>query len=287
MKKIFYLTISVLLMTVFINCSKVIYVTGVKLDKTSLALGVGESKTLSAKVLPGDATNKLVSWVSSDMTVATVTSSGEVMAHSIGETTIEVTTIEGNYTAKCEVAVIKAWVEISGIKWATRNVSTPGTFTAHPYDAGMFYQWNRKVGWNTTDPIHSSEGDTSWDDSYSDSEIWESANNPCPDGWRIPTKTELQSLVNSGSEWGSLNGFKGRYFGNDSVSIFLPAVGCRSPYTGELDYGGNPYGDYASYWSSSGRIRWASHMYFYTWTVISGSETFKACGFSVRCVAKD
>jgi len=37
-------------------------------------------------------------------------------------------------------------VVINGVTWATRNVDAPGTFVANTKDAGMFYQWNSKVG---------------------------------------------------------------------------------------------------------------------------------------------
>ena len=106
MKKIFnLLTIAVLLMAVLTNCNKDVAVTGVKLDKNSLTLGVGETKTLFATVLPENATNKLVTWVSSNINVATVTSSGQVTAHSIGETKIEVRTVDGAFTAVCKLNV--------------------------------------------------------------------------------------------------------------------------------------------------------------------------------------
>jgi hypothetical protein len=107
MKKIFYLlTITALLMAALTNCDRDIAVTGVKIDETSLTLGVGETKTLISTVLPENATNKLVTWVSSDMTVATVTSNGKITTHSIGETTIEVRTIDGAFTANCAVNVV-------------------------------------------------------------------------------------------------------------------------------------------------------------------------------------
>jgi hypothetical protein len=84
-------------------------------------------------------------------------------------------------------------VVVGGIRWATRNVDAPGTFTAQPADAGMFYQWNRKVGWSSTDPMVSTNGDTIWDTSYSSDTAWAAANNPCPAGWRLPTTKALQS----------------------------------------------------------------------------------------------
>ncbi|MDR1197516.1 MAG: hypothetical protein LBK94_00690, partial [Prevotellaceae bacterium] len=44
-------------------------------------------------------------------------------------------------------------VTINGVKWAACNVDAPGTFAANPEDAGMFYQWNRKVPWSSTGDI--------------------------------------------------------------------------------------------------------------------------------------
>jgi transglutaminase/protease-like cytokinesis protein 3 len=80
-------------------------VTGVKLDENSLTLGVGESKTLIATVLPEKATNKTVIWTSSNPTVATILPSGLITAISEGEATIEVTTADGGFTASCKVKV--------------------------------------------------------------------------------------------------------------------------------------------------------------------------------------
>jgi hypothetical protein len=44
-------------------------------------------------------------------------------------------------------------VKIGNTIWATRNVDAPGTFAEAPESAGMFYQWNRNIGWSTTDPV--------------------------------------------------------------------------------------------------------------------------------------
>jgi uncharacterized protein (TIGR02145 family) len=150
MKKTFYLlTIAALLMIVLTNCNKDVAVAGVKLEENSLTLAVGKTTTLFAAVLPENATNKLVTWVSSDMTVATVTSSGQVTAHTIGETTIIVTTIDGNYTVECTVTVNfeapeEKGVIINGVKWATRNLASHGKFVENPEDYGALFQWGRK-----------------------------------------------------------------------------------------------------------------------------------------------
>lgn len=77
----------------------------VSLNKTTASLKEGESVILSATVLPDDATDKTVTWTTSDESVATVRSSGFVMAVKSGEATITATTVNG-LTATCKVTVI-------------------------------------------------------------------------------------------------------------------------------------------------------------------------------------
>ena len=79
-------------------------VTGVSLNKTELALEVGETGTLEAKVEPNDASNKGVTWSSSNNEIATV-NNGVVTAVKEGTATITVTTAEGGKTATCKVIV--------------------------------------------------------------------------------------------------------------------------------------------------------------------------------------
>jgi hypothetical protein len=80
-------------------------VSGVRINKTSATLKVGETIDLTATVLPADASDPSVSWKSSDPSVATVSSSGKVSAVAAGTATITVTTSDGGYTAKCTVTV--------------------------------------------------------------------------------------------------------------------------------------------------------------------------------------
>ena len=80
-------------------------VTGVTLNKSSLNLGVGGSEVLSATVLPADATNKQVTWLSSTPSVATVSQSGVVTGVKEGTTQISVITADGSKTAICSVIV--------------------------------------------------------------------------------------------------------------------------------------------------------------------------------------
>ena len=79
-------------------------VESVSLDKTSLGLTEGETAQLTATVEPEDASNKNVTWESSNTNVATV-NNGEVTAVSAGTATITVTTVDGGKTDTCTVTV--------------------------------------------------------------------------------------------------------------------------------------------------------------------------------------
>ena len=97
----------------------VISVTGVTLDKSTLTLAVGKSKTLTATVAPPNATNKAVKWSSSDTAIAAVDDSGKITAVAPGEATITVTTADGGFTAVCVVTVV---VPVTGV---TPDNTTP------------------------------------------------------------------------------------------------------------------------------------------------------------------
>ena len=79
-------------------------VTGVTLTPDKATLNVGETQELTAVVAPSNATNKTVTWESSDPDVATV-KDGVVTAVGKGTATITVTTEDGNYTAACTITV--------------------------------------------------------------------------------------------------------------------------------------------------------------------------------------
>jgi len=172
-------------------------------------------------------------------------------------------------------------VVINGVRWATCNVDTPGTFAPTPESAGKFYQWNRKKAWATT-------GDVSgWDKSTPSGNTWEKINDPSPQGWRIPTKTELQSLLDTTkvNQRITQNGVKGRKFTDKSTgnSLFFPAAGWRNYSDGTL-YGAGTSGDY---WSSTGLgSSGAYDMLFYSFGASVYGYNSRPYGFSVRSVAE-
>ena len=77
----------------------------VSLDKTELALTVGDTQTLTATITPDDANNKNVSWSSDKPSVATVDENGKVTAVAVGTANITVKTVDGEKTAVCAVTV--------------------------------------------------------------------------------------------------------------------------------------------------------------------------------------
>ena len=80
-------------------------VTSVKLNKTSTTIEKGKIEKLTATVSPSNATNKAVTWTSSNTNVATVDASGNVKAIATGSATITVTTKDGSKKATCNVTV--------------------------------------------------------------------------------------------------------------------------------------------------------------------------------------
>jgi uncharacterized protein (TIGR02145 family) len=81
-------------------------------------------------------------------------------------------------------------VTIDGVEWATRNLGA-----SRPEDYGdLFPEFIEGI---------------------------------CPAGWRLPTCAEFESLMAADRGWTTLNGVKGRRFGNKTRSIFLPAAGYR------------------------------------------------------------
>ena len=73
--------------------------TSVEIDEDDFEILIGESKILSATVLPSNAANKTVTWKSSDKEVVMIDSEGELVAMGVGEATITATTSNGKNTS--------------------------------------------------------------------------------------------------------------------------------------------------------------------------------------------
>lgn len=90
-----------------------IRVTEVKLPDTQ-DITLGEELYLKAQIIPENASITDLIWESSDNNIVTVDSDGKIKAINKGECTVTVTTIDGNYQAKCHIRV-KMPTEVSGI----------------------------------------------------------------------------------------------------------------------------------------------------------------------------
>ena len=109
---------------------------------------------------------------------------------------------------------------------------------------------------------------------------------PCPEGWRVPTYSELNNLISNFSTWITNDGQRGYWFSgsksySESVSrVFFPAAGSRSGYDAECD----SRDGIGSYWSSNPDGSYAYHIYFLDSRVAIYSSYHHSYGLSVRCV---
>ena len=94
------------------EANKVVPVSGITLNKTAIELTEGETFQLEASVAPENATDKTISWSSSDASIASV-SNGLVSTLKAG--TAVITAKAGNYTATCSIEVKAKIIPVSGI----------------------------------------------------------------------------------------------------------------------------------------------------------------------------
>lgn len=91
-------------------------VTGVTLNKRTLALKPGENEILMATVSPATAANKSLRWTSSNTDVATIDANGKVNAVANGMAVITVSTVDGGFMAQCTVTVSEKQTEVVAVE---------------------------------------------------------------------------------------------------------------------------------------------------------------------------
>jgi uncharacterized protein (TIGR02145 family) len=144
---------------------------------------------------------------------------------------------------------------------------------------------------------------SAWTSEYGDyNHVKVIENDPCPTGWRIPTRDEFKSLsanrdpfnyyyykwVEAGNAANSPNGFAGVWCGNTNATsatvadpkgcIFFPAAGFRTAEGKSVFRGSHGY-----FWSSTPKDNNSYGLYFYDSSAYMNSST-RAVGLSVRCV---
>lgn len=80
-------------------------VTKISLDETSISLGIGSTRQLTATIVPDDAWNKTVIWSTSNSKIATVSENGVITAVKSGTATITATAQDTGKKAACKVKV--------------------------------------------------------------------------------------------------------------------------------------------------------------------------------------
>ncbi|MCZ8362429.1 MAG: FISUMP domain-containing protein, partial [Microcystis sp. LE19-251.1A] len=163
---------------------------------------------------------------------------------------------------------------------------------------GNYYQWGRSAvvatastpagaigGWYT-----SNVPDNSWGTASGDN-FKNPTNDPCPTGFRVPTKTEWDGVINASlntvsrtGSWTNDGNFTTAIHYGPSVTVktlTLPAAGSRNLFDGTLtSRGTNGY-----YWSSNEFGPEASHLLFSSSVAITTGNP-RTFGYSVRCVSE-
>ncbi len=133
--------------------SIVVPVSSITVSPAQITMLAGNSEQLSGAILPANATNKTVSWSSSQPEIATVNASGRVTALSEGATSITATTADGNKTATALISVESGDIPVSSLsispEEATLQIGTSTTLsrTILPADAT-----DKSMNWNSSNP---------------------------------------------------------------------------------------------------------------------------------------
>jgi uncharacterized protein (TIGR02145 family) len=159
-------------------------------------------------------------------------------------------------------------------QWGRLAQAAEGPTATDPKDGAI-------IGWNTTDAANGSWADGS-----------KTANDPCPAGYRIPTRTLWTDLIvnNTRTNVGTFNSSATNYgagvkFGDQ---LMLPAAGSRSKIDGAL----YNRGDIGYYWSSTEFS--SSYASFLEFGYLLGFGYYagmyyghgRSIGISVRCIAE-
>ena len=137
------------------SCEKedpAIKISSVSVSENSMIVTEGDINKLQITISPEKATNKNVTWKSSNASVVFVDKNGEIVANKAGSATITVTTEEGSKTATCDVTVEPKTVEPTSILLNIESVeliegdSKLLTYVVEPSNAS-----NKNVKWESSD----------------------------------------------------------------------------------------------------------------------------------------
>ena len=247
--------------------STAVPVSGVSLDKTSMSMTVDETQTLTATVTPSNATDKSVTWSSSDPDIASVSGSGVVTANAIGTATITAYASNG-LSASCKIDVFPysdafeehdGWFSYGGVSYNTVRMKDGKVWMAEnlrfipkgytpcsdltKVDAGVFYPvvlsddkakatFGSVTDAQTQGYLYQSEvalGLKVGDiKTPEDAKALEGAQGICPEGWHIPTLADWLGLV--GKSVGASTNVYAPYYDGTNGSIQLLNKDCFNLY---------------------------------------------------------
>ena len=127
----------------------IVNVTGVSLIKTTATLKVAQTLQLKTVISPNNATNKKITWKSSNTKIVTVSSLGKLTAKGPGSATITATTVNGYKSTTCRITVVQP---VTSVKLNKASVSLKKgktirlIATVNPSNAT-----NKKVTWKSND----------------------------------------------------------------------------------------------------------------------------------------
>lgn len=128
------------------------HATGLDLSASTLTIYLGQTVTMTATVLPSDASDKSVTWTSSNSDIVSVTQNGSVTANAMGEAEITATSNDGGFSKSCKVTVIEPLVP------ATSLTLTPKTMSLNIGESGSLElqilpnDCNEILEWKSSDP---------------------------------------------------------------------------------------------------------------------------------------
>ena len=164
--------------------------------------------------------------------------------------------------------------------WKNSNAAAPGTLETAPYMVTHHYQWNRRQEWAVA------SSNMGWNSTGEPGTAWESENDPCPDGWRVPTAYELASLL-AGAVWTigwQGTNVQGMVHGVYPNQIFLPRSGFRVNNGGAMNTT-----DVLFYWSSTPHETNEAQALRLFWFPGDASGEIqngnRATGHTIRCVS--
>lgn len=294
-------------------------VTGLELSPASVQIETNSSLQLTATVSPSDATEKTLSWVSSNTNVVNVDKNGLITTgYKSGVATITVRTLDGLYTRTCRVIVgtpLPTAVDLGlTVRWGSFNLGATA-----PEEYGDYYAWGElnpyysflePLGWKngkaagydwlsykwcngSSHSLSRYNYDGSFgsvDDNATLLVQDDAAYSKLSVSWTVPSSAEWAELMNPDNcswTWITQNGVPGylvtsKIKGFTDKSIFIPAAGCFSG----TDCGMS--GSEGYYWSSSlstGSPIQAYSLYFNS-SSYSREGLDRCDGLAIRPVAK-